>query len=166
MSDFSIDDADVRLLELLQEDASRSNLELAELAHVSPATSQRRIRRLQSIGLVERQVALLNPERLAEVTGHGLTAILEITLASQTEEVLGAFENAVAQDPVVQQLYRVSPGPDFVAIVHVEDMPAYLALSKRLLNEQAQVRNVKAYFSVKRSKFEPRLPVNKRAAKD
>lgn len=159
MSTFSIDEADIRLLELLQEDASRRNLELAVLAHVSPATSQRRIRRMQELGLIERQVALLNPERLALVTGHGLTAILEITLAAQTDEVLSEFERAVADDPAVQQLYRVSPGPDFVAIVHVEDMPAYLAFSKRLLTEQAQVRNVKAFFSVKRSKFMPRLPV-------
>ncbi|MDO8280561.1 MAG: Lrp/AsnC ligand binding domain-containing protein, partial [Burkholderiaceae bacterium] len=57
----------------------------------------------------------------------------------------------------VQQCYRVSPGPDFVLIVHARDMPAYLALAQRLFTSDANVRNVKSYFCVKRSKFDPAL---------
>ena len=75
-----LDEADLRLLELLQEDASLSNQALAERAHVSPPTSLRRIKRLRALGLIERQVAILNPQRLAQLTGHGLTALLEVTL--------------------------------------------------------------------------------------
>ena len=62
-------------------------------------------------------------------------------------------------DESVQQCYRVSPGPDFVLVVGAADMPAYLALTQRLFNSDAHVRNVKTFFSVKRSKFEPRLSV-------
>jgi DNA-binding Lrp family transcriptional regulator len=60
----------------------------------------------------------------------------------------------------VQQCYRVSPGPDFVLIAHVADMPAYQALAQRLFTADANVRNVKAFFSVKRAKFEPKLPLS------
>jgi Lrp/AsnC family transcriptional regulator, leucine-responsive regulatory protein len=59
----------------------------------------------------------------------------------------------------VQQCYRVSPGPDFVLIIHALDMPDYLALAQRLFTSDANVRNVKTYFSVKRSKFGTRVPL-------
>ena len=57
----------------------------------------------------------------------------------------------------MQQCYRVSPGPDFVLVLQVADMPAYHALVQRLFTQDANVRNVKAFFSVSRAKFEPSL---------
>jgi len=104
--------------------------------------------------LIEREVALLNPDKLAYITGQGLTVIVEITLDRQGEEHLSTFERRVILDAAVQQCYRVSPGPDFVMIVHLADMPAYLTLSQQLFTGDANVRNVKAFFSFKRSKFE------------
>lgn len=161
MESIDLDEADLRLLELLQDDASQSNQTLAERAHVSPPTSLRRIKRLRALGLIERQVAILNPERLAQVSGHGLTALLEITLERQAVEHLDAFEARAVADAAVQQCYRVSPGPDFMLVVHTPDMPAYRALAQRLFTSDANVRNVKAFFSVKRAKFDPRLPLPK-----
>ncbi len=159
MEQIYIDETDIRLLEALQDDASLSNQALAERVHVSPPTCLRRVKRLRDAGLIEREVALLNPDRLAAVLGHGLTAIVEITLDRQGAEQQQAFELRVAADEAVQQCYRVSPGPDFVLLVHVADMPRYLALAQRLFSSDANVRNVKAFFSIKRSKFEPRLPL-------
>ncbi|MDP3139332.1 MAG: Lrp/AsnC family transcriptional regulator [Burkholderiaceae bacterium] len=155
----SVDQIDLRLLALLQEDASQSNLALAGRVHVSPPTCLRRIKRLRDIGLIERQVAILSADRLAPVLGHGLSAIVEITLDRQGAQEQEAFEARVATDAAVQQCYRVSPGPDFVLIVHTSDMPAYLALAQRLFTGDANVRNVKSYFCVKRSKFDPALPL-------
>ena len=155
----SIDDMDIQLLSLLQSDASLSNQTLAERVHTSAATCLRRVKRLYDTGLIERQIAILNPERLASVMGHGLTAIVEITLDRQDAQSLEQFEGRVANDPAVQQCYRVSPGPDFVVVVHVKDMPTYQALTQRLLTSDANVRNVKAFFSVKRSKFGAQLPL-------
>jgi len=159
MESKDIDEADLRLLDLLQTDASRSNQTLAELAHLSPPTSLRRVKRLRQMGLIEREVALLNPDRLAPLLGHGLTALVEITLERQGAEHLAAFEARVVPVTEVQQCYRVSPGPDFMLVVHCADMPAYLALAQRLFTSDANVRNIKAFFSLKRAKFEPRLPL-------
>jgi DNA-binding Lrp family transcriptional regulator len=159
MEEINIDDADLRLLDLLQTDAARSNQTLAELAHLSPPTSLRRIKRLRSLGLIEREVALLSPDRLAPLLGHGLTALVEVTLERQGAEHQEAFEARVVPDPAVQQCYRVSPGPDFMLVVHTTDMPAYLALAQRLFTSDANVRNVKTFFSVKRSKFGARVPL-------
>lgn len=161
MEPIDIDEADLRLLELLQTDASRSNQALAELAHLSPPTSLRRVKRLRQLGLIEREVALLSADRLAPLLGHGLTALVEVTLERQGAEHLDAFETRVLPTPEVQQCYRVSPGPDFMLVVHCADMPAYLALAQQLFTSDANVRNIKAFFSVKRAKFDPRLPLSR-----
>ena len=153
----SIDGIDVKLLEALQDDASQSNQALAARAHISPPTCLRRIKRLRDAGLIEREIAILHADKLADTLGHGLTALVEITLDRQGAEQQEVFEARVVLDGAVQQCYRVSPGPDFILVVHVRDMPAYLALAQRLFTSDVNVRNVKAFFSVKRSKFEPKL---------
>ena len=148
-----LDATDLRLLDLLQADASLSNQDLAERAHTSPATALRRVRRLVDEGVIVRRVALLNPAAF----GAGLTALVEITLDRQGAEWLDAFEARAVAEAAVQQVWRVAPGPDFVLVLHVPDMPAYQALVQRLFTQDANVRNVKAFFSVSRAKFEPSL---------
>lgn len=152
----SLDATDLRLLDVLQQDAALSNQDLAARVHVSPATCLRRVKRLVDTGVIERRVALLSPDKLAA----GLSALIEITLDRQGAEHLAAFEAKVIAEPAVQQCWRVSPGPDFVLVVQVADMPAYLVLTQTLFTQHANVRNVKAFFSVYRAKFDPavRLP--------
>lgn len=157
-SDFP-DSIDLKLLEALQADATLTNQALAQQVHVSPPTCLRRVRRLRESGLLQRQVALLDPERVGQLLGHGLQAIVEVLLDRQGQAEQESFEARVVQDEAVQQCYRVSPGPDFVLIVHVPDMPGYLALAQRLFTADANVRNVKAFFALKRAKFEPRIPL-------
>jgi len=154
-----IDAVDWQLLDLLQHDASLSNQALAERVRISPPTCLRRVRRLREAGLIERQVALLQPDRIAAAQGHGLAAIVEVSLDRQGDEHLAAFEARAVADEGVQQCWRVSPGPDFVLVVHVRDMPGYLALAQRLFTQDANVRNVKTFFATRRAKFETKLPL-------
>jgi Lrp/AsnC family transcriptional regulator, leucine-responsive regulatory protein len=156
-SPLELDEIDLRLLQALQTDASLSNQDLAAKVHVSPPTCLRRVKRLHDLGLIERQVAILNADRLKQALGTGLTAIVEVSLTEQTEEVLSAFEARALLEATVQQCYRVSPGPDEILIVQVRDMPAYLELAQRLFTQDTKVRNVKAFFSVKRTKFSTAL---------
>ena len=157
MEQMDIDATDIKLLELLQIDASLSNQALAERVHVSPPTCLRRVKRLRDAGLIEREIAVLNADKLAGLLGRGLSALVEISLDRQGAEELAKFEARVVLDDAVQQCYRVSPGPDFILLVHVADMPGYLALAQRLFTSDANVRNVKAFFSVKRAKFLPKV---------
>ena len=159
MESITLDANDLRLLDSLQRDASRTNQQLAAELNVSPPTCLRRVKRLRAAGLIEREVALLSPERLSAVLGHGLQAVVEVSLDRQDAASLDAFETSVIADDAVQQCWRVSPGPDFVLIVAVRDMPAYQALTQRLFTADANVRNVKVFFSLKRAKFEPKLPL-------
>lgn len=148
-----LDDLDRRILEQLQEDCSLTNQDLALRVHASPPTCLRRVRRLVDEGVIDRQVAILAPEKL----GSTLTAIVEITLDVQAAERLDEFEQSLQAESAVLQCYRVSPGPDFVVIAQVRDMPAYHALAHRAFTAQANVRNVRTFFSVHRAKFETRI---------
>ena len=148
-----LDATDFRILEQLQRDASLTNQALAAAVHTSAATCLRRVKRLEDGGVIERRVAILSPQKL----GAGLTAIVEVTLDAQGAEHLAAFEaRAVAEVPV-QQCHRVSPGPDFILVLQVPDMAAYHGLVQRLFTQDANVRNVKTFFSVHRAKFEPAI---------
>jgi DNA-binding Lrp family transcriptional regulator len=70
---------------------------------------------------------------------------------------MAAFEARAVAEDAVQQCHRVSPGPDFILVVQVADMAGYDALVGRLFTQDANVRNVKAFFSVRRAKFETRI---------
>lgn len=154
-----LDATDLRLLSMLQQDASVSNQALADAAHLSAATCHRRVKRLWDEGFIEQQVAVLSPKRLADALGWGLQALVEVSLDVQTHETLDAFEARAVAEVAVQQVWRVSPGPDFVLVVQVTDMPAYQDLAKRLFTDDTRVRNVRAFFAVKRAKFNTRLPL-------
>ena len=151
----ALDAVDLRILDHLQRDASLSNLDLATAAHTSAATCLRRVKQLVAAGVIERRVAILSPQKL----GPGLTAIAEVSLDRQGAEHLAAFEARAVAQPEVQQCYRVSPGPDLVLVLQLADMAGYHALVQRLFTQDANVRNVKAFFSVHRAKFETRVPL-------
>jgi Lrp/AsnC family transcriptional regulator, leucine-responsive regulatory protein len=159
----ALDSTDLALLAQLQDDSALSNQDLAAKVHVSPATCLRRVKRLRDAGLIEREIAVLNPQKLAASLGHGLEAVVEISLDRQGNEEQQAFEQRVIADDAVQQCYRVSPGPDFILIVAARDMQDYLALAQRLFTSDANVRNVKAFFSVRRAKFRPRISLPARS---
>ncbi|UBQ42488.1 Lrp/AsnC family transcriptional regulator [Comamonas thiooxydans] len=155
----NLDDTDLQLLQQLQLDASLSNQALARHLELSAPTCLRRVKRLQELGLIEKQVAILNSEHIARLTGHGLQAIVEVSLDRQDSSSLLQFEHKAVAEPGVQQCWRVSPGPDFILVIATIDMPAYLALSQKLFTQDANVRNVKAFFSIKRAKFSTELPL-------
>ena len=155
MTTDTLDELDRRILDVLQQDASHTNAELAALVHASPPTCLRRVKHLTETGVIQRQVAIVDPARV----GAALTAIVEITLDVQAAERMAEFEALVAGEPAVLQCYRVAPGPDFVLVVHVPDMAAYHALAHRVFATHSNVRNVKTYFSIFRSKFDTRVTV-------
>src|SRR5436309_10691907 len=102
----ALDATDLRILDILQGDASLSNQDLAAAAHTSAATCLRRVKRLVDAGVIERRVAILSPQQL----DAGLTVITEVTLDRQGAEHLAAFEQRAVADAAVLQCHRVSPG--------------------------------------------------------
>jgi len=158
MDDGVLDELDHRILSQLQQDASLTNHELARRVFSSPPTCLRRVRRLRELGVIQGVVAVLDPALL----GHPLTVIAEVTLDVQTTERLAEFESRTVADAAVQQCYRVSGGPDFIVVLLAADMPAYHRLVARLFQAAANVRNVRAFFSTHRAKFDTRVMLEPR----
>lgn len=160
MAGIYLDELDLRILGVLQTDASLSNLELAARVHASPPTCLRRVRNLKEAGVIQRQIAILDQAKL----GTTLIAIIEVTLDRQTAEDFAAFETYICAEPNVTQCYRVSPGPDFVVVADVTDMSEYDELARRLFRSSSNIRNVRTFFSTHRAKFEANAPVRLRGA--
>lgn len=151
-----LDSLDIKLLDLLQKDASLTYQELASLTHTSTPTCQRRVSKLRLTGVIKRIVAQLDQS----IVGVPLTAILEVTLLTQNAEALDSFESLVSEIDAVQQCYRVSTGPDFVLVIAVTDMSRYHEFVHRYLTANNLVRNIRTFFSIHRSKFEVGVPLS------
>ena len=157
----SLDDLDIRILEILQQDASISNQTLAERVFTSAATTLRRVRAMEEAGIIERTVAILSPEKL----GASITAIAEITLDVQNAESFDAFDALIASEAAITQAYRTAPSVDFTLVLTVRDMAAYHALVQRRFNAANNVRNVRSRFVTRRSKFSVALPLPQKSPK-
>jgi len=154
-----MDDLDLRILEVLQHDASLSNQALAERVLTSSATTLRRVRAMQEAGIIEGTVCILSPEKL----GVSITAIVEITLDVQNAESFNTFEALINAEPAVLQAYRTAPSVDFTLLLTVRDMTAYHALVQRLFTVANNVRNVRSRFVTRRSKFSVAQPLPRAA---
>ena len=151
----ALDELDIRILAILQSDASISNQTLAERVFTSTATTLRRVRTLEESGVIERTVAILSPEKL----GASITAIAEITLDVQNAESFDSFDALINAELAVTQAYRTAPSVDFTLVLTVRDMAAYNALVQRLFTAANNVRNVRSRFVTKRSKFSVAQPL-------
>jgi DNA-binding Lrp family transcriptional regulator len=152
-----MDDLDQRILQVLQEDSALSHAQLAERVHSSAPTCMRRLQKLKAEGWIEREVAILNGDKLGRELAWGLHAIVEVSLERQSAQCLDEFERAACASTAVQQCWRTSAGPDFILVLHMADMPAYQAWAGAFLGDNLQVRHVKTYFASKRAKFSTAL---------
>ncbi len=151
----SFDELDLRILTALQCDSGLTNQALAERVFASPATTLRRVRALTDSGVIERNVAILSPEKIRDV----LIAITEITLSDQHAEAFDAFEKLAIIAPEIQQCYRTAPSVDFTLVLALTGMTQYNALVQRVFSAANNVRNVRTRFATKRGKFATALPL-------
>jgi DNA-binding Lrp family transcriptional regulator len=160
-SGVALDAADIRILAVLQADASVSNQALAAEVHLSPAPCLRRVRRLRETGYISRVVALLDRERLGfEVAAYAFVS-LETNRAGAGEQ----FEQLVRRRPEVVECVRLSGAYDYLARIIVESIAAYSAfLDKQLLRFPA-VRAVNTSFELGVLKRTTELPLAPRRAR-
>lgn len=147
--------ADRRLLDALQQDATRSQAELAEIAGISRSSVWRRVREFEESGLIERRVALLNPR----AAGFQIQVLLAVAMTEHTDGNRQAFERHVGLLPEVTECFSVSGERDYVLQVVVRDMDAYNNfLNSRILKHPA-VRSASSTFALRRIKYTTRLPL-------
>jgi len=145
--------ADRRLLDALQIDATRSQVELAELAGMSRTSCWRRIRDFEEAGLIERQVAILNPN----LAGFQIQVLLAVAMIEHTDDNRHDFERHVQSLPEVTECYSVSGERDYVLQVVVRDMAAYNDFLNGQILKHPAVRSASSTFVLRRVKFTTRM---------
>ena len=141
--------ADLRLLDALQVDATRSQVELAEIAGMSRTSCWRRIRDFEEAGLIERQVAIVNPRQV----GLHLQVLLSVAMTEHTDENRHEFEKHVQTLPEVTECYSVSGERDHVLNVLVKDMDAYNHFLNSQILKHPTVRSASSTFVLRRVKY-------------
>lgn len=117
----SLDEFDRKILDVLQENARVTTLELAERVGLSATPCARRVKRMEDEGFIDRYVTLLNPARL----GVGLTVFVNVRLNTQASKTFEAFEAAVRRLPEVVGCYLLAGNHDYLIQVRVADVHAF-----------------------------------------
>jgi len=146
---------DRRLLNELQRDATRPQSELAGIVGMSRTSTWRRIREFEEAGLIERQVAILNPK----VAGFNIQVLLLVAMTEHTDRNRQGFERQVSVLQEVTECFSVSGDRDYVLHVVVKDMDSYNDfLNSQILNHPA-VRSASSTFVLRRVKYSTELPL-------
>jgi Lrp/AsnC family leucine-responsive transcriptional regulator len=149
-----LDDADRRLLNLLQSDSRRTTAELAGAAGLSVPTCHRRLQALRASGTIQREVALVDPER----SPLPVTVIVEVTLEEQSEDKKLAFETEMLASAQVQQCYLVAGQIDYLVVLQVKDIASCHEFVRATFTANRNVRRFNTMFVMKRNKFDMRIP--------
>jgi len=150
-----LDPIDQRLLAALQRDGRMSNAELSEQVNLSPSACHRRVQRLERLGVIRGYVALLDPRKI----GRRSTVFVEITLQTQSEEVLDAFEKAVALIPDVLECYLMAGTADYLLKVVVDDTEDFARIHRRWLATLPGVAQMQSSFALRTVRQTTALPV-------
>src|SRR4030095_6428904 len=142
-----LDRTDRKILSILQEDASLAIAEVAGRVGLSQTPCWRRIQRLQSDGVIQRTVSLVQPEAI----GLGLTVFIGIEALDHSPEWLTRFTEVVSAMPEVMEVHRMAGDTDYLLRVAVADMAAFDAFYRRLI-EAVPLKNVSSHFAMERVK--------------
>jgi len=151
----SIDRFDRRILAILQADADISIADLAERVGLSKNPCWRRVQKLQSSGVIERRVALLDPASL----NVGTTVFVKIRTNQHSLEWLQRLSGAVNALPEVTEFYRMAGDMDYLLKVVVPSIEAFDAVYKRLI-EKIDIFEVSSYFAMEEIKNSTQLPLD------
>ncbi len=149
-----MDEFDIRILRLLQEDASLSVAAVAEQVGLSPTPCWRRIQKLEASGVIRGRVALLDAGRL----DLGLTVFVHLRIARHGTDWLDDFTRKIMAMPEVLEVNRLAGNWDYLLRVLVADMPAYDRFYKRLIEIEG-LNDVSSSFSMEQIKYTTALPL-------
>jgi len=149
------DKKDLRILEILQEQARISNSDLAQHVGLSPSPCWRRVRALEDAGVIQQYVALVS----AKSVGLPINVFATVTLDKQIESALGAFETSVTKRPEVMECYLMTGEFDYLLRVVVPDLEAYEHFLLEHLTRIKGIASIKSSFSLKQVCYKTTLPL-------
>ncbi|MCY4428438.1 MAG: Lrp/AsnC family transcriptional regulator [Halieaceae bacterium] len=146
---------DIEILDLLQQDASLTSQQIAERINLSQSPCWRRIQRLREEGLIERQVALLNREKL----GMEVVVFTTINLANQGRKYLEAFEEQVKNFPEVLECYTMAGSWDYMLKIVARDIRHYERFIREQLTSLELIGEIHSHIAVTEIKNSTQLPL-------
>ncbi|MCF8510481.1 MAG: Lrp/AsnC family transcriptional regulator [Rhodobacteraceae bacterium] len=140
-----LDATDRRILTVLQKDGRITNAELSERVNLSPSACHRRVQQLEEAGYIDSYVALLNTRMMGKPT----TVYVEITLQSQAEELLDAFEREVARVPDILECHLMAGTADYLIKIMAEDTEDFARIHRQHLSRLPGVRQMQSSFALR-----------------
>lgn len=143
-----LDHFDLAILAIIQKDNTTPQRVIGEAVNLSAPAVQRRIKRMQEAGIIQANVAVVDPLKLGQAT----TILVEVEMESERAEEIDAAKRAFVAAPEVQQCYYVTGEFDFVLVMLVPNMEAYEALTRRLFFGNNNVRRFRTLVVMDRVK--------------
>ena len=140
-----LDATDRRILSVLQKEGRITNADLSERVNLSPSACHRRVQQLEEAGFIDKYVALLNTRRMGKPT----TVFVEITLQSQAEELLDAFEREVARVPDILECHLMAGTADYLIKIMAEDTEDFARIHRQHLSRLPGVRQMQSSFALR-----------------
>ena len=150
-----LDDLDRAILNELQEDASLSNVELAERVGLSPSPCWRRIRRLEEQGVIQKRVAILD----ADAVGLPTVVFASVKLKNHGEDALPRFEEKIMGLPQITECYTVSGGVDYLLRIVPTDIRGYESFLREHLLHLPMVAEIHSRIAITQVKRTTALPL-------
>lgn len=136
-----MDRIDRKLLNLMQRDASRTNVDMADEVGLSPSSCLRRVQRLRKSGVIDRIVAILNPAK----AGRVIRALITVELKLHGEAHMRRFLEVASTEEAVSNAYAVTGQTDVVLMLRMRDMEEFDSLCDRLFRDE---NNVARFFTM------------------
>jgi len=156
-----LDTTDLRILNILQENSSISNLELASRINLSPSPTLARVKRLETEGIISRYVALADPYLL----GLKVNVFVKVILERQGAEALAQFETAVSAFDEVMEVYLMTGDEDYLLRIVVPDLLTLEHFIVDHLTKIPGIKNIRSSFALKQIKYKTALPTPKTKTK-
>ncbi len=154
MNQIELDDASLRILEALQQNAELSNAELAEMVGLSASPCWRRVADMKQNGVIRGAVTLVDPLKL----GLAVNVFVHVSLKHQDKDSLEVFTQAIRERPEVMECYLMSGDADFMLRAVVQDLIKYQSLLLECLTQIPTVASIRSSFALSQVKYTTALP--------
>jgi len=151
-----LDKSDQILLAHLQKDATLSLEKLSDASHLSIPSVQRRLKQLRKKGVIDREVAVINPDALDQK----MSFVVTVELERESVDQLDAFRQTMRKEARVQQCYYVTGEGDFVLICVAQDMQDFEDLTHTLFFNNSNVRRFRTSVIMDRTKVSLSVPID------
>jgi Lrp/AsnC family leucine-responsive transcriptional regulator len=155
MSISTLNEIDYKILKCLQGNARLTNVELSEHVNLSQSPCLRRVRNMETSGVIKKYVALVDQKSV----GLSVSVFVNVRLEKQIERVLETFEEAVQNWPEVMECYLMTGDSDYLLRVVASDLAAYERFLMDKLTRVPGVASINSSFALKQVTYKTALPI-------